>query len=81
MNEEFHVLQLDENCYYVIHSGMQTRIHFGSVGNPFFATKLGDIEIVKQNLLPEKFQKCQNHESQSTSLRTYRLRLGTYNVT
>jgi len=73
MNEEFHVLQLDENCYYVIHSGMQTRTHFGSVGSPFFATKLGDIKIVKQNLLPEVQKNFKNAKIMKVKVHHYEL--------
>jgi len=52
---------------------MQTRIHFGSVGNPFFATKLGDIEIVKQNLLPEVQKKFKNAKIIKVKVHHYEL--------
>ena len=39
IKEEFLILQLDKDCYFVRKVGAQ---HFSSVGNPLLATRLGD---------------------------------------
>ena len=44
--DEFYVLQLAEGCFYV-----KTNSNFGTVGNPLLATRLGDLDMVKENLL------------------------------
>lgn len=52
MTDEFHVIQLDEGCY-AVHGGLHSGMHYASVGNPFIATRLGDLGRVQRNFLPE----------------------------
>lgn len=68
--DEFNIIQLDENCYYVNESKSD---HFASVGNPFIATRLGDLKIVETNLLPEVKKIFKNAKIVKVKINSYSL--------